>query len=73
MTGETWCWKTAARRSTEPEPLTTIRKFCLAKPARSRRCSYAAPPASSVTGAESTVRAPHITASAVARSVSRLA
>ena len=57
----------------EPEPLTMIRKFCLAKPARSRRRSYAAPPASSVTGAESTVRAPHITASAVARSASRLA
>ena len=73
MSGEPGCRKIAAPGSTEPEPLTTIRRFCLAKPARTRRRSYAALPASSVTAAESTVRAPHMTASAVARSESRLA
>ena len=44
MSGEPGCRKISASGSTEPEPLTTIRRFCLAKPPRSRREAAARPP-----------------------------
>ena len=67
MMGEKRCWNTSARGLTEPEPLTITRKLYSASPRLSRCRRNFAGPGPRLMGAESTVRAPAITASAVAR------
>ena len=71
MIGEKPRWKTLASGLTLPERLTMMRRLNSARPRRKRRRRYLAGPGPRVTGLESTVRAPAITASAVARSWSR--
>ena len=62
---------TSARGLTEPERLTITRKLYSASPRWSRYRRNFAGPGPRLMGAESTVRAPAITASAVARKSSR--
>ena len=69
--GEKRCLNTSAQGLTEPERLTITRKLYSAKPRLSRRRRNFAGPGPMVVDAESTVRAPAITASAVARNSSK--
>ncbi len=68
MTGEKCFLKISARGLIEPLPLTMTRKLYSASPRLSRSFRNCSPPVPKMDREISTVRAPHITASAVARS-----
>ena len=69
--GEKRCWKTSAAGLIEPLPLTMMRKLFSISPFLSRKRRNLAGPGPRLMAAESTVRAPAITASAVARNSSK--
>ena len=69
--GEKFASKIAALGLSDPDPLTTTRRLDSARPLRTRRRRNLGPPCPRVTGWASTVRAPAMTASAVARRSSR--
>ena len=69
--GEKRCLKTSASGLSEPLPLTMMRKLYSASPFLSRKRRNLAGPGPRLMAAESTVRAPAITASAVARNSSK--
>lgn len=69
--GEKRCLKTSALGLSEPLPLTMTRKLFSINPFLSRNRLNLAGPGPKLMAAESTVRAPAITASAVARNSSK--
>src|SRR5439155_22526031 len=71
ITGEKRRWKISAWGLSEPEPLATTRRLYSASPLLIRNRRYRAGPGPRLTPSCCTVRAPDITASAVARSSSR--
>ena len=71
MMGEKRCLKTSARGLTKPLPLTMTRKLCAANPRFNRNRRNFAGPGPRLIGADATVRAPAMTASAVARNSNR--